>query len=44
MGCLGEFESARRVIEHVRKIRDKNAIESRKQEDFVKEFFALILR
>ena len=35
----GVFASPRKAIEYVRKRRDKRCVESRKQEDFVKEYF-----
>ena len=32
----------KKIIEHVRKKRDKRCVESRKQEDFVKAYTALV--
>lgn len=39
---LCEFSSPNKVIEFVRKRRDKRCVESRKQEDFVKDYFTFI--
>ena len=39
LSTLCEFSSHKKVIEFVRKRRDKRCVESMKQEDFVKSYF-----
>jgi protein-tyrosine phosphatase len=42
LSYLCDFKSYKKVIEFVRKRRDKRCVESRKQEDFVKDYFAYV--
>lgn len=42
LSYLCEFKTFKKVIEFVRKRRDKRCVESRKQEDFVKAYFNLV--
>lgn len=39
LATLCEFANPKKVIEHVRRRRDKRCVESRKQEDFVAKYF-----
>jgi len=39
LASIGQFPSHKKIIEFVRKRRDKRCVESRKQEDFVEKYF-----
>ena len=42
LATLCDFKNHTKIIEHVRKRRDKRCVESRKQEDFVKKYYEVI--